>query len=206
MMTEKNIIEFGGLDPQNIDSADYTNTLAAEALRVGLYTDADIDRIRLGLINTLAAVIEYYSGGESTSVRMDKANDFMACIQFNCDTYLKTLGDHKTAAEMLRDVRTEELYNRGYARNKELVEECRRVFENVKYTRLSEAPASYYRAIDVQIPHYLDNYDPRFNAQDKLYVTIAAYDIKGPFRISNVLVMLHKLLRVNKGKKSDIEL
>jgi len=204
MTNENQVIAFGPFDESSINPAEYMNTLAAEALRTGLYTEADVEKIRLGLMNTLASVIGYHSGGESASVRTDTAKEFLGCIQYNCDTYLKSLGDHRKAAEMLKDVNTEELYSRGYIINKKIAEECRRVFENVKYTRRSDAPESCLRAIDVRIPHYLDAYDPRFNAQDKLYVSISAYKIAGPFHIDGVLSMLQKLLEINKGKESDI--
>lgn len=204
MSMENQIAELGIFNAENIRSAEYMNTLASEALRVGFYTEADMDKIRLGLMNTLATVIGYYSDGESASVRTDTAKGFLGCIQFNCDTYLRSLADHKKAAEMLRDVKLEEIYNRGYMINKKIAEECRRVFENVKYTRHMDAPESYNRAIDVSIPHFLKNYDPRFNAQDKLYISISAYGIKGPFHIEGTLTMLRGLLAQNKGENSDI--
>ena len=203
---ENQVIAFGTFNADNINPADYMNTLAAEALRIGFYTEADIDKIRLGLMNTLATVIGYHSDGESASVRTDTAKGFLQCIQYNCDTYLKSLGDHQKAGEMLKDVKVEELYSRGYVTNKKIAEECRRVFENVKYTRHLDAPESYNRAIDVRIPNYLASYDPRFNAQDKLYVSIASYGITGPFHIDGALTMLQKMLEMNKGKKSDIVL
>ena len=46
MMNEKEIVAFSGLNSDNIDPADYTNTLTAEALRAGIITEADLDRIR----------------------------------------------------------------------------------------------------------------------------------------------------------------
>lgn len=206
MPMENQIAALAIFNSENISPADYMNTLAAEALRVGFYKEGDIDKIRMGLMNTLATVIGYHSDGESASVRTDTAKSFLGCIQYNCDTYLKSLGDHKNAAEMMKNIKLEEIYNRGYVLNKKIAEECRRVFENVKYTRHMDAPESYNRAIDTSIPRYLNSYDPRFNAQDKLYISISSYGIKGPCHIDGTLAMLQGMLAQNKGKKSDIVL
>lgn len=55
------ITSYSGLNPANLDRSDYMNTLAAEALRVGLIKESDIDRIRSDLMTALAEVIGYYT-------------------------------------------------------------------------------------------------------------------------------------------------
>ena len=98
-MTDLQLTAAGAFSPENLRRSDYTNTLAAEAVRVGLYTEDDVISLQTGLMNTLAVVIGYATKNESTSVRLDKANDYLACILYNCDTYLLTLADPVTAAE-----------------------------------------------------------------------------------------------------------
>ena len=53
------IQSYSGLNPANLDRSDYMNTLAAEALRVGLINESNIDRIRSDLMTALAEVIGY---------------------------------------------------------------------------------------------------------------------------------------------------
>ena len=206
-MTENNGLRAGNtLFAENIKRRDYTATLAAEALRAGIYTESDVDKLRRGLMDTLAVVIGYSSRGESSSVRLDTANGFMQCILHNCDTCLLACGNDYEAAQMLREIKTEELYNRGYAVNQERHAAAKRLFANVRYTRPLEAPQAYNHAVDVLIPHYLAAYDPRLNAQDKLYFSIPAYKIRGPFTIEGTVDMLERLYERQKGAAGAIVL
>ena len=60
--------------------------------------------------------------------------------------------------------------------------------------------------MDVQIPRYLAAYDARLNAQDKLYVSIHAYKIHGPFTIEGTVDMLRALYERQKGDADAIVL
>jgi len=204
-MTELQLTSQNGFQPENLRKSDYTNTLAAEAARIGLYTEDDILSIQTGLMNTLAVVIGYATKNESTSVRLDKANDYLACILYNCDTYLLTLNDPMTAADYLKSMSIEEMYNRGFAINRDHFREAKRLFANVRYTRLHDGSKTYNRAIDILLPHYLGAYDPRFNAQDKLFMSIPSLGIRGPFHMDETVTMLSRLLEIQKGRKSDVQ-
>lgn len=204
-MTDLQLTNQSAFSPENLRRSDYTNTLAAEAARIGLYTEDDILAIQTGLMNTLAVVIGYASKNESTSVRLDKANDYLACILYNCDTYLLTQSDPITAAEHLKSLPIEEMYNRGFAINRDLFREAKRLFANVRYTRLHDGSKTYNRALDVLLPHYLGAYDPRFNAQEKLFMSIPSLGIRGPFHIDETVSMLTRLLEIQKGRLSDVQ-
>ncbi len=204
-MTELQLTSQNGFQPENLRKSDYTNTLAAEAARIGLYTEDDILSIQTGLMNTLAVVIGYATKNESTSVRLDKANDYLACILYNCDTYLLTLNDPMTAADYLKSMSIEEMYNRGFAINRDHFREAKRLFANVRYTHLHDGSKTYNRAIDILLPHYLGAYDPRFNAQDKLFMSIPSLGIRGPFHMDETVTMLTRLLEIQKGRKSDVQ-
>ena len=204
-MTDLQLTNQSAFLPENLRRSDYTNTLAAEAARIGLYTEDDILAIQTGLMNTLAVVIGYASKNESTSVRLDKANDYLACILYNCDTYLLTLSDPIKAAEHLKSLPIEEMYNRGFAINRDLFREAKRLFANVRYTRLHDGSKTYNRALDVLLPHYLGAYDPRFNAQEKLFMSIPSLGIRGPFHMDETVSMLTRLLEIQKGRLSDVQ-
>lgn len=205
-MTDMQLTTQNAFLPENLRREDYTNTLAAEAARVGFFSEEDVLFVQKGLMDTLAVVIGYASKNESTSVRIDKANEYLRCILYNCDTYLLTLLEPKEAAETLRSIPMQELYNRGFAINREHFQRAKRLFANVRYTRLHDGSKTYNRAIDILLPHYLAAYDPRFNAQDQLYMSIPSLRIRGPFHMDATADMLEKLLELQKGRQSDVEL
>ncbi len=197
-MTELSLTGRNAFAPENLRREDYTNSLAAEAVRTGLWTEDDLLSLQTGLMNTLAVVIGYATKNESTSVRLDKANEYLGGVLYNCDTYLLTVGSPMEAVELLRTVPMEELYNRGFAINRDLFREAKRLFANVRYTRLHDGSQTYNRAIDILLPHYLASYDPRFNPQDQLYMSIPSLGIRGPFHMDCVVTMLQKLLERQK--------
>ncbi len=205
-MTDRQLVSQNTFLPENLRREDYTNTLMTEAMRIGVFTEADVLAVQKGLMDALAVVIGYASKNESTSVRLDKANEYLGCILYNCDTYLLTLQDPQKAAEELRSIPMEELYNRGFAINRDHFQRAKRLFANVRYTRLHDGSKTYNRAIDVLLPHYLAAYDPRFNAQDQLYMSIPSLHIRGPFHMGAAADMLEGLLTLQKGRQSDVEL
>ena len=98
-MNNNGIVSYSALNQENIKRSDYTNTLAAEAFRVGLMTESEIDALRNDLMNALAEIIGLYTKNESSSVKAETARDLTASMMFNIDTYLLTLGDHEKALD-----------------------------------------------------------------------------------------------------------
>lgn len=203
---ETGLTAWGSLDPEKISPLDYTNTLAAEALRVGLYNESDIAHIQNGLMETLSEVIGYYSNRRSTSVQTDKAREFGMAILYNTDSYLMSLGDCYAAAEELRTKKLNDLYGKGYLINSKRFENAKVLYARVRHTRLKNGSDEYNRALDVKLKNYFASYDARFNAHSKAYISLSEYGIRGAFRMDQMADMLNSLLAVNNGKKADITL
>jgi len=194
----------GGLNPERIDFSNYASTLAEEALRCGLYTDEDVSRIQMGLMESLSEVIGFYTKGESTSVKMDRAAEFSKSILYNADTYLRSLGDIQAAAEMLKDRKMSELYGKGYLINKGHYEKAKVLFGKARYGRLKEGSAEYNKTLDKYLYNYLKLYNPKFNAHDRLYVNLPEVGFKGGFHIDRVVELLEAIITLNSGRQSDI--
>lgn len=198
------LIAHDSLNPDNISLLDYTNTLAAEAFRIGLFDEADIARIQAGLMETLAEVIGYYSGSKSTSIQTDKAKVFGQSILFNVDAHLLSLGDHHAALGELRNKKLNELYGRGYLINSRRFEQAKVLYARARYTRLKDGSAEYNKTLDVKLKNYFADYDPRFTAHSKAYITLGEYGIRGAFRIDQMAEVLTKLIELGTGRKADV--
>ncbi len=204
MNHENGLIAHDSLNPENISYADYANTLAAEALRVGIYTESDVTQLQNGLMNTLADVIGYHSENHSTSVKTDAAREMAQSILYNVDTYLRSLGNNMTAIEELRTKRMSDLYGKGYLINSKWFEQAKVLYARVRYTRLKNGSAEYNKTIDVKLKNYFSSYDARFNAHSKAYITLSEYGIRGAYRINELSAVLAKLIDINTGKKADV--
>lgn len=198
------LIAHDSLNPEKISLTDYTNTLTAEALRTGLFDESDLARIRAGLMETLSEVIGYYSDNKSTSVQTEKAKVFAQAILFNVDAHLLTLGDHHKAIEELRNKKLNELYGRGYLLNSKRFEAAKVLYARVRYTRRKDGSAEYNKTLDVKLKNYFADYDARFTAHSKAYITLGEYGIRGAFRIDQMAGVLNKLLEVNTGRPADV--
>ncbi len=198
------LIAHDSLNPENISLLDYTNTLAAEAFRIGLFDETDIARLQNGLMETLSEVIGYYSGNKSTSIQTDKAKVFGQSILFNVDAHLLSLGDHHAAIGELRNKKLNELYGRGYLINSRRFEQAKVLYARVRYTRLKDGSAEYNKTLDVKLKNYFADYDPRFTAHSKAYITLGEYGIRGAFRIDQMAEVLTKLIELGTGRKADV--
>lgn len=203
---ENGLTAWSSLNSERISPLDYTNTLATEAFRVGLYGESDIARIQNGLMETLSEVIGYYSNRQSTSVQTDKAKEFGKSILYNTDSYLLSLGNHNAAVAELQNKRLNDLYGKGYLINSKRFENAKVLYARVRHTRLKNASEEYNRTLDVKLKNYFASYDARFNAHSKAYITLSEYGIRGVYRMDQMADMLNCLLAVNNGKKADITL
>jgi len=191
-------------DESRIDFSNYTSSLAEESLRCGLYTDDDIARIQLGLMEALSEVIGFYTGGQSTSVKNERAAELSNSILYNTDTYLRSLGSHSDARDQLRERKISELYGKGYIINKGLYEKAKILYGKARYSRLRDGSTEYTKTLDVYLYNYLKTYNPKFNAHDRLYVNLKEIGFRGGFRINRVIDLLEAIIRLNAGRQSDI--
>ena len=203
---ELGLIAHDALDPERISPLDYTNTLVTEAVRVGIFDETDVLRIKTGLFETLSEVIGYDSQQGSTSVRADRAKEFGCSILYNIDAYLLSLGDNNAALSELRSRKMNELYGKGYLINSKRFEQSKVMYARVRYTRLKDGSAEYNKTLDVKLKNYFAMYDARFNAHSKAYVTLGEYGIRGAFRIDQMPGLLDRLLEVNRGRTADVTL
>ena len=198
-MNEQSLTARGKIDPERLDRERYAESLTSEAVRAGLMTEGDVDRIRGELLQVLAEVIGYKTGGESTNVSTDEARILSESLLYNIGTALRAEETPDSAALTMRDRPMSELYAKGYQINKKRWEDARRLWTKVRYNRLRDGGEEYDRAIDRNIRIYLEKYDPRTSAHDKLYLSLPKYGIKGAFHIQGAAAVLTKLLSLSSG-------
>ena len=203
-MNDNSIVSYGELNPENLKRLDYTNTLTAEAVRVGLMTEAGLDSLRVDLMSALAEIVGLYTQNESTSVKADTARELTASMLYNIDTYLLSLKNHKQAITQLRERKAYELYGKGYLINKALFEKAKHLYGAARLSRLKNAGEAYNKTLDQYFHYYLTHYDPRFSAHLKVYLTLTEYKISGAFHINRAVDVLKRIIEINRGPKADI--
>lgn len=203
-MNSNAIISGNGLNPANIDRSDFTNSLVAEAERVGIISGFELTNLRTDLLSALAEIVGLYTKNESTSLKADTARELTASMMYNIDTYLLSLGDIGQALDQLRSRKPYELYGKGYLINKKHYENAKHLYGAARYSRIKNASEAYNKTLDQYFRYYLTHYDPRFSAHDKIYLTLMEFDIKGAFHIGEAVEVLKKIIDINNGRRADV--
>ncbi len=200
------ILSFSALSDENITKKDYSASLTAEAVRVGIWTEDDVTTLQAELMNALAEVIGYYTKNESSSVKTETARKLSLSMMYNIDTYLLSLGNHELALATLKERRAIEAYGRGYLINKKHFDDAKHLYGKVRFTRLKDGGEAYDRTLDKYFRYYLTDYNPMFSSRDKIYITLRRYGIDGAFHIDEAVKVLEKLLAINEGSGADVVL
>ena len=203
-MSMNQITSYSAFDSGNVKRNDYANSLAAEALRAGIFTENDMDDLRSELLKALAEVIGYYTKNESSSIKADTARKLSLSMIYNIDTYLLSLGDDMTALTTLKERPAGELYGKGYLINQKYCDDAKHLYVQARYTRIKNAGDDYNRMMDKYFRYYLSTYSAKFGAHEKIYLSLPKLGIVGAFHIDESVDVLKKVLEINAGRRSDV--
>jgi hypothetical protein len=101
------------IDSNNLNEESYFISILQEAYACGLLYDSDIENIQLQCIDFLAYKSENYNGGESSSIRVEVAENIMKSNLYTIGLYLKSLPDADSAVSELKSTRIDEIYKKG---------------------------------------------------------------------------------------------
>ena len=205
-MNENGITSYRALNPENLDRNNYANSLTAEAQRVGLITEPEVDRLKMDMMSTLADVIGLYTKNESTSLKSHTAEQLAASMMYNIDTYLLSLGEPMEALKTLMERKPLELYGKGTLINQKHHDECKHLFGKARFTRLKNASEQYNKTLDKYFPYYLKHYNAKFTAHDKIYINLklGKYKLSGAYHIDGAVKLLKMIVLLNTGTEADV--
>ncbi|MBQ2726758.1 MAG: hypothetical protein IJF78_13720 [Clostridia bacterium] len=205
-MNENSVASYRALNPENLDRGNYANSLTEEALRVGLVTEVQIDKLKMDLMTCLSEVIGLYTKNESTSLKTHTAEQLAASMMYSIDTYLLSLGDPMEALKVLMERKPLELYGKGTLINQKHHDDCKHLFGKARFTRLKDAGEQYDRTLDKYFPYYLKHYNAKFAAHDKIYINLklGKYKLSGAYHIDGAVKLLKMIVLLNAGTNADV--
>lgn len=205
-MNENSVASYRALNPENLDRNNYANTLTAEAQRVGLITEVQVDKLKMELMTCLSEVIGLYTKNESTSLKTHTAEQLAASMMYDIDTYLLSLGDPMEALKVLTERKPMELYGKGSLINQKHHDDCKQLFGKARFTRLKNAGEQYDKTLDKYFPYYLRHYNAKFTAHDKIYINLklGKYKLSGAYHIDGAVKLLKMIVLLNAGTGADV--
>ena len=106
------------LDETRLSQRDYTLSLIRQACRQGLLTEEEVHDMKRQLLELVAERTEAWNHGESSSVRIEQAQDFLESILFVMGVQLKAEPSADRALETLKTETVRICFEKGMERVK----------------------------------------------------------------------------------------
>lgn len=128
-----------------------------------LLTAGEQEKFRSEMLWELSRMIAKYNRGSGSSIRTERAENILQSMLYCVSVYLEGVPD---AAAEVRSTTGAELFRRGLAAVKNLVQESGRLYREVLDTRIPTDLAVYNGTLDLGVPAFLQSYDPEFDAHE----------------------------------------
>ncbi len=161
----------GSADGMRLNDAQYVPSLIQEACRLNLLSEAELELIRLRMIELLKRQVERYTGGESSSVREETAQNLIRSALFSIGLYFKSLRDDDERVLALKNTKMTELYQKSRPLLKKQIADARVMLKMVQNNRLRTDNIAYNDTIDRALPGFFKTYDMEF-ASDEITAAI----------------------------------
>ncbi len=154
------------IDKSRLVENEYTISLLNEAFRIKLIDRNTVNHIQSQLMNLLKDLIIRYTGGNSTSVTTDTAENLLCSIIYTIDTYTLSCSNPEEAVSQLQKESIEEIYKKGITLVVKMVREARELYLKIRKDRLKAATEAYELTITEGIASFFTNYNIVFRAHN----------------------------------------
>jgi len=159
---EKNSI----IEKEGFSSEFYFQSLLEQGCLKGLFTDADIERLQYECLAFLAHKVERFNAGDSSSIRVEKAQEIMASNMFTVGLWLKSYRNPGDAITAIKNEPIAELYRKGRKRIDNMVAAAKTIHSRI-LRQLADSENVFYRSTVVGgIKGFFKLYCPDFGAQE----------------------------------------
>ena len=161
-----NIEKISGINPDSLDSEHYFQSLIEQGCIAQLLSEFRLEELQLDCLTLLAKKTEQFNGGDSSSIPVEKAQDFLASVLFTVGVQLKTYPCPDDAVAALLNNEIQEIYAEGRRRINTLISRAK-VCHTTLIRHLFQTPNVFYTATIVEgIKGFFKLYDPDFAAHD----------------------------------------
>lgn len=166
------------IDSTKLRSERYFESLLQEAHDKGLLGDSDIERMQYECLSLLAYQTERYNSGDSSSIRVETAQDIINSILFTTGIALKTYANPDDAVNALKQSAINEFYEKGRKQIDTLIT-ATKIMHTKILDQLVDTQNYFYRDTLVDgISGFFKLYYPDFAAQE-IHIT-ADYPLYNP--------------------------
>ena len=151
---------------ENLNQAYYFQSILLEAHRLMLLTESEFENIQLQSIQLLAKRTERFTGGESSSVKVETAQRILQSIFYSIGIYLKSFPDPDMSIAVLKQKPLPELYQQGKKLIEIQLDSTKQLFYEIQNDHLITDNRAYNDTLLDGIPGFFPAYDVDFAAHD----------------------------------------
>ena len=154
------------LDESRLSQRDYTLSLIREACRNGELTEEEVRDMKRQLLELVAERTEAWNHGESSSVRIEQAQDFLESVLFVMGLQLKAEPFADQAVETLKTEPVRICFEKGMERVKRKIAISRLLQRRMRKNLFSSQNVFFQETFTAGIDGFFRLYDPEFAAHD----------------------------------------
>jgi hypothetical protein len=152
------------IDEDRLDQKLYFQSLFQEICKAGLLSSVETERIQLELVELMGKEIERYTNDESSSVRVEKAQEILQSITYCIGNFLKTTTDMTQKIDILKTEKISDLFHMGMNTVNTSKSKAWKVLKDLQENCQKPDNYEYRDTIFTGLPEFFHNYNIEFGA------------------------------------------
>ncbi|KLE14197.1 DUF6179 domain-containing protein [Clostridium sp. C8] len=144
----------------------YFQSLLQYAYSNDLLSKEQFENIQIQIIDILKETVGYYTMGESTSVRVEVAENLLLSIYYTISLFLKNNFKAIESIDLIKRKNIKEIFNKGQELLKVKFNECTTLLEYIINTKLLIKNYAYIDTIEYGIPLFFKEYNLRYESHE----------------------------------------
>lgn len=174
----RNIEKISKIKGETLSSEHYFQSLLEQAYMSGMLSDIQLEKIQFDCLSLLAKQTERYNNGDSSSIRVEAAQNLLASIMFTVGVWLKTYPNPDEAVVTVQKDGMYALYQNGRERVDRLIKSTKILHSSIVGNLVRTQNVFYRSTIVDGIKGFFKLYYPEFAAQE-IHIT-ADYPVHHP--------------------------
>lgn len=161
-----NIEKISKIKGETLSSEHYFQSLLEQAYMSGMLSDIKLEKIQLDCLSLLAKQTERYNSGDSSSIRVEAAQNLLDSIMFTIGVWLKTYPNPDEAVATLQKDGVYAIYQNGRERIDRLIKSTKMLHSSIIGNLVQTENMFYSSTIVDGIKGFFKLYYPEFAAQE----------------------------------------
>ena len=154
------------IESSKLSSEFYFQSLLEEAYNKELLNDSDIERLQYECLNLIAYKTERYNSGDSSSIRVEKAQSIMTSNLFTIGLWLKSYPNPDDAVIALQNESIKDIYQKGRNHIDILISDTKTVHAKLLHQLIDTKNVFYRETFEGGILGFFKLYYPDYTAHE----------------------------------------